>query len=418
MPKAPKSLSSSQERALKLLKGDRNIFVTGAAGTGKSFLLQEFLRTQTRETFPVLASTGVAAILLGGRTFHSFFGLGIFEGGIQESIERALKNYPLKLRLQKTDGVVIDEVSMLSGPALQAAEAVARRARGDSRPWGGMRVVAVGDFAQLPPVNPHVPRREWAFLDPVWEKTNFENLILKEVFRTQEQKFLRVLNEVREGSVSEEVAEFLDDRKRPVPAGFDGTRLFARRENVENFNLQRLEGIRSQVISFMTTYAGKEKEIEKFKRYAPVPEILVLKKGALVMFRQNDIDGRWVNGSLGTLVELSGETLTVKLVSGEEVEVDRVDFTLLDADGKPVVVANNFPLNLAWAVTIHKAQGATLDKALIDLRRLWEPGQAYVALSRVRTSAGLFIEGWNFSSIIADPEVIRFHRASAGGSGL
>lgn len=407
--KSRNTLSASQEFALNLLKSKANVFLTGAAGTGKSFLLQEFLCGQNRDKFPVLASTGVAAILLGGRTFHSFFGLGIFEGGMKVAIERALKNYPLKLRLQKTEGVVIDEVSMLSGPALEAAETVARRARGDSRPWGGLRVIAVGDFAQLPPVNPHSARREWAFLDPVWERTGFDNLVLKEVFRTQEQKFLRVLNEVRDGSVSEEVAEFLTDRTRPLPAGFDGTRLFARRENVENFNLQRLEDLRTPVSSFPTIYRGKEKELEKFKRYAPVPELLILKKGALVMFRQNDLDGRWVNGTLGTVRGLSEETLEIRLLNGEDVEVERCDFTLLDADGSPVVVANNFPLNLAWAVTIHKAQGATLDKAQVDLRRLWEPGQAYVALSRVRTSAGLFVEGWNTSSIIADPEVIRFN---------
>jgi len=167
MAKTKPTLNAEQTEALEILKSQGNIFLTGAAGTGKSFLLKQFLREATDEEIPILASTGAAAILVGGRTFHSFFGLGIFEGGISATIERAVENKRLVKRINETDTFVIDEVSMLSGPTLRAAETIARRVRKNSRPWGGMRVIAVGDFAQLPPVNPFSQTKEWAFLDEV-----------------------------------------------------------------------------------------------------------------------------------------------------------------------------------------------------------------------------------------------------------
>ncbi|OFZ22301.1 MAG: hypothetical protein A2X94_02290 [Bdellovibrionales bacterium GWB1_55_8] len=403
------NLSADQERALQILDGEENVFLTGAAGSGKSYLLREFLKNRNPEKFPVLASTGAAAILVGGRTFHSFFGLGIMEGGREATLQRALSNKRLLKRLQKVDGVVIDEVSMLSGPTLALAEEIAREARDDLRPWGGLRVIAVGDFAQLPPVNVF-GGKEWAFLDSVWHRSGFVPAILNEVMRTSEHRFLAVLNAVRNGEVDESVADFLTERSVPPPSADDVTRLFARREDVERYNLARLAELRGDTETFITVYSGKEREVERFQRQAPVPDTLSLKNGALVMMRLNDPEQRWVNGSLGRVHEMSSEKLWIRLLNGKDVEIERVDFTLLDADGKPVATANNFPVILAWALTIHKAQGATLDRMCVDLRRLWEPGQAYVALSRVRSEQGLYIEGWHPRSIFSDPVVTQFYR--------
>src|SRR5262245_52435234 len=176
-----KTLNADQEQALEALQGTGNVFLTGAAGSGKSFLLRHYLRDRDPELFPVLATTGAAAILVGGRTFHSFFGLGIMEGGERATVERALRNRRLVRRLKKTEAVVIDEISMLAGTTLRAAEQIAREARGNTRPWGGLRVVAVGDFCQLPPVNAWGSGKEWAFLDPTWTKSEFEPAILREI---------------------------------------------------------------------------------------------------------------------------------------------------------------------------------------------------------------------------------------------
>jgi ATP-dependent exoDNAse (exonuclease V) alpha subunit len=404
-------LNTEQQYSLELLKSEHNIFLTGAAGTGKSFLLKHYMREIDSDDLPILASTGAAAILVGGRTFHSFFGLGIFEGGIQATIERAVDNKRLTKRLKETHGIVIDEVSMLSGPTLRAAETIARRVRGSGAPWGGMRVIAVGDFAQLPPVNPFSAKKEWAFLDEVWEKSQFMNVQLQEIMRSSGEHFLKVLNQIRDGNVTPDVTKFLNQKAKNLPEDFDGTRLFARKENVESYNFQHLEKLDGDSRAFVTIYSGKEREIENFKKNAPIPDVIHLKEGALVMLRQNDVERQWVNGSLGHIEEMSDDKLTIKLLKGRVVEVEKAEFTLLDADGNAVVSARNFPITLAWAVTIHKAQGSTLDRIWVDIRRLWEPGQAYVALSRVTDPDGLSVEGWDARSIFTDPAVRQFHQS-------
>jgi hypothetical protein len=439
----------SQQRAFEVLTGtEDNVFLTGVAGSGKSFLINRFFRhldeaaklqpkaekgdKQAGRGFPVLASTGAAAILVGGRTFHSFFGLGILEGGVSATIERAVNNSRLCKRLNTTDGVVIDEVSMISGTVLRAAEGICRRARKSQAPWGGLRVIAVGDFAQLPPVNPHwntsqgdrgglgsgmaaAPLRDWAFLDPAWGDAMFVPAVLPETMRTSEPELLHALNCVRSGRLDPKTAQFLNSRCVPPPGDFDGTRLFGRRVDTERFNLEKLGQIAEKLETFNTVYTGKDKSIEDFKKNAPVPECLQLKEGALVMIRQNDPEGKWVNGSTGHLRKISKDKLGIELVSGRDIELEPTTFQMLDAEGLPVASATNFPVNLAYAMTVHKAQGATLERMCVDLRGLWEPGQAYVALSRARGAGGLFIEGWNARSIIVDPVVEAFHRQIALG---
>lgn len=407
------TLNSDQSAALKSLQGIENVFLTGAAGTGKSYLLKEFLKGKSSEQYPVLASTAAAAILLGGRTFHSFFGIGIMEGGYQATLERALKNRKLKKRLKDSYVVVIDEVSMLSGTHIKIAEEISRKHRGKENPWGGLRVVAVGDFSQLPPVNPYSKSREWAFLDYTWQKSGFNVHDLKQVMRSKDQGFLEVLSQVRRGEMTEEVRRFLDSRVMDPGPDFEGTRLFSRRMDVESYNLGKLSEIDEREYVFETEFSGKESDIEKFKKNVPIPEVLRLKCGALVMFRQNDNDGKWVNGTQGILCGVNDDTLMVELIENgrdeRRVEVPRTDFTMLDGDGMPVAKANNFPIQLAWGITIHKAQGTTIDHACMDLRNLWEPGQAYVALSRVRSPKKLVLTGWDQKSIFADPEVIKFY---------
>ncbi len=402
----PAQLNEDQQAAIEILQGDSNVFLTGAAGSGKSFLMRHYLRNQD---IPTLASTGAAAILVGGRTFHSFFGLGIMEGGVTATVDRVLKNKRVVKRLRDTSAVVIDEISMISGPTLRAAEMIVRKIRGNSTPWGGLRVVVVGDFAQLPPVNPHAKEKEWAFLDEVWEQSDFQSVQLTKVMRTQDREFLEVLNSVREGIVTDQVREFLDSRVVPNPEG-DLTRLFSHRGDVENYNLSKLNQIEGPTHSFKTVYTGKEKDIESFRKHSPIGDELHLKKDALVMLRQNDHEGRWVNGSLGRIESISPKALRINLLTGYHVEIEMADFTMLDAEGIPVVTATNFPVSLAWAMTIHKAQGTSLDRMLVDLRKVWEPGQAYVALSRARDPKGLFIEGWSERLIFADPSVTQFHK--------
>src|SRR3989344_2635043 len=188
------AFTSCQAKGLHVLERHGNVFLTGAAGTGKSFLLQHYLAGKPTESFPIVASTGVAAVLVGGRTFHSFFGLGILEGGPDATVLRALRSRKLIDRLNCACCVIIDEVSMLSGTMLKVAETIARRARGSGDPWGGLRIIAVGDFAQLPPVTPDNKDKDWAFLHHVWQESDFQPALLSTVMRTQDIEFLTILN--------------------------------------------------------------------------------------------------------------------------------------------------------------------------------------------------------------------------------
>jgi hypothetical protein len=392
------------------MSSHENVFLTGGAGSGKSTLLSHYLR-ESKVTYPVLASTGAAAVLVGGRTFHSFFGLGIMEGGPTAAVDKALKNRRVVSRLRKANGIVIDEISMIPGVALAAAEKIAREARGKKQiPWGGLRIIAVGDFGQLPPVTRPGQRRDWAFLDRVWQTTGFVPAVLDEIVRTTDSDFLDVLNSVRHGVVNEGVRDFLENRTREVPDDFDGTRLYSRRDATERENLANLEKIPGKAVAFETVYSGESKYRDTIRNNAPVPETIALKEGALVMLRQNDPQERWVNGTLGHVRNIGKGTLDIQLLkNGKFVEIEPYTFDHLDAEGEKVASATNFPVTLAYATTIHKAQGMTLDKMSVDLRALWEPGHAYVALSRVRTARELYIEGWSPKSIIVDPEVSRFH---------
>lgn len=405
-------LSPCQERALEKLAGNGNVFLTGVAGSGKSFLLRRFLADKDPKEYPILASTGAAAILVGGRTFHSFFGLGIMDGGAARAVSLALTNSRVRSRVRKATAVIIDEMSMLSGEALAAAEEIARGSRRSDEPWGGLRVIAVGDFAQLPPVARYGERRSWAFQNPVWEWTNFEPAILQTIMRQEEAGFLSVLNSVRGGRCDEAVQEFFEDRALRDDGSLQGTRLFPRKDATARFNEERLAELPGTVEEFATEYTGNAQSVNVLKKQAPIEEILRLKEGALVMLRQNDPIGRWVNGSLGTFLGLTSQgQAEIQLMRGTRVKVEQAVFTLSDAEGNPVATAKNFPINLAWASTIHKAQGSTFDRLIVDLTRLWEPGHAYVALSRVRSPDGLFLTGWSANSVRVAPEVVRFHQS-------
>ncbi len=400
-------LTKCQKEALPVLQSDRNVFLTGHAGTGKSYLISHYLEAwPDRQEVPILASTGVSAVLIGGRTFHSFFGLGTMQGSPVAVAERALSNKNVRYRVRRAHTVVVDEVSMLPGDALGAAEAVARVARKSDEPWGGLRLIVVGDFAQLPPVS-RTGERPWAFANPVWQESAFEPVILKTVVRSGDAKYTAFLEEIRKGQSSPEVAEFLNGRSK-VPKDFDGTRLYPLRVPTEKFNRECLEELPGREWKFPTLYSGSKADAETMARTAPVPEVLHLKEGARVMIRVNDPKLRYVNGSVGRVVSVEEKEIMVRL-GHTTMEFEPEIFSLLDGDGNVRATARNFPLSLAWASTIHKAQGASLEAVLLDLHGLWEPGQAYVALSRVRSGRDVFVSRWSPESIHSDPLVRKFY---------
>lgn len=382
-------LTSRQQVGLTELLGDENVFITGGAGTGKSTLINQWISMEPR-FHAICASTGVAAVLINGCTFHSFFGLPPWQADANALAAAALKK-PLEL-LRSVNAVVIDEVSMLDGTLFAAADKVAKAIKGNREPFGGMRVVVVGDFFQLPPVK----KKLWAFESKAWQECDFLHINLTEFVRQSDADFLSVLNDVRLGECTPRVEKFLNSR---VGKADDSVpRVHARNADVDKFNRGKLSKLTTKIVAIPTEYSGYEDVRDKF----PIPKVLELKPGALVMIRRNG-EG-YVNGTLGTFVDEG----IVDTANGR-IYLDKVRFEYRNGNNKVVASATNYPLSLAWATTIHKSQGATLDRGLLELSNLWEAGQAYVALSRIKTPDGVFISGWDKGSIMADKAVKKYY---------
>lgn len=406
-------LTPSQVYALKALKSNRNVFITGGAGTGKSHVLRQHVQNLSSQSFPILASTGAAAVLVGGRTFHSFFGLGIMEGGPLPTLDRAKRDKRLLKRLKKTVGVIIDEISMISGDALGVAERICRFARDSEAPWGGLQVVAVGDFAQLPPVSAGRDY-DWSFLSPTWGLTDFLSVQLRTNLRCGDDLYCKWLECVRLGALPDDFRSFLNSKvvsDEEVPVEI--TRLFSRRDQTQRYNLMRLHENPRELMTFASEYFGSDSAVERLKKTSVLPDELHLKLGAKVMILQNDPRQRWVNGSLGKVADASDSVLMIELETGRMVELEKSSFHLLDPEGATLASVTNFPVQLAYAMTIHKSQGATMNALRVDLRRLWDPGQAYVALSRLRSADGLYLDGWDENSFHVSPQVRAFYAQMA-----
>ena len=403
-------LSKEQKLALELCQSGENIFLTGGAGSGKSFVVKEFMQKLDPKEMPILASTGAAAVLLGGRTFHSFFGLGIMEGGPQATLNRVMKDSKTMKRLRHVEGVIIDEISMIPGEALRVAEALAQQAKESTLPWGGLRIIAVGDFGQLPPVTKYGQKRDWCFLTDTWQKTDFQNCALHFNQRIQDDEFLKVLADVRDGNLSALARSFLEEHTQDHDEDHPGTRLFPRRDLSENYNQKKLAEIPEDEYVVDSIYIGEQRYIDILAKSAPVPAQLKLKVGCRILFLKNDPQKKYVNGTRGTLVHHESDHLIVRKDNGREIKAEKISFALLDADGNVKASVIQYPVNLAYATTIHKSQGATLDELWCDLGSLWEPGHAYVALSRLREPSGLHIVRWSPRSFIVDPAVQKFYK--------
>lgn len=248
-------------------------------------------------------------------------------------------------------------------------------------------------------------------MQSTWKHTSFVPFQLTQNLRTQNTEFLDVLNQVRQGTVSDFVRDFLNQRKKNPKSELKNiTRLYPRRYQTQSYNKKRLDEIESDLKVFPSIFWGKERAVEQLKKHSPLAEHIELKEKALVMLRSNDPIGRWVNGTTGWVEDFKEDHIFVRLKeSNALVKVEPMTFSLLDAEGEPVASVTNYPLSLAYSTTIHKAQGMTLDGAIINLKSLWEPGQAYVALSRVKDPKSLYIEDWSPNSIKTDPIVMKFY---------
>lgn len=388
-----------QQLALEILLTGESAFVTGPAGTGKTFLINQFIRLAKAEGkhVSVTATTGLAATHLGGTTIHSWSGIGIHDqlpGGFADHISKGRREI-----IEKTDILVIDEISMLHDYRLDMVDEACRLVRKQpDTPFGGIQVVMCGDFFQLPPVNRDAARqggfvvgsRAWAELDPVI-------IYLDRQYRQREgDALLDILTSMRANDLRRRHAEQLLARVDAALPTETIAELYTTNVDVDRMNEQQLAALSGDEVLYQQHTTGAANYVESLSRSVLAPEVLTLKQGALVMAVKNDASRRYVNGSTGTVIgfEPGTDYPIVEFRSGKTVTMMPDTWELRDGDKKRASISQ-LPLRLAWAVTVHKSQGMTLDAARIDLRRAFVPGMGYVALSRVKSLDQLYLMGIN-----------------------
>lgn len=404
----------TQQRALEIMQTGVNVFLTGAPGSGKTHTIRtyiEWLRDHDIEP-AITASTGVAATHIHGMTLHSWAGLGITDHFSPYEIDRIASKEQVAKRIQKAKVLIIDEISMLSGTVFDALDAICRQVRGDTHPFGGLQVVLVGDFFQLPPIAKQGSRVPFSFESNAWKSLNLLTCYLTEQHRQDDGQFLSLLGAIRSGSFAEDEAELLQERaiaKDAIPEGV--SRLYTHNADVDTLNSAQLAGLSGKSKTFVMESGGRAPLVESLKRGCLSPEKLILKEGAIVMCTKNSSSLGYVNGTLGEVIgfDSSDGYPIIRTLDDREITIPPAEW-VVEEDGKVRASISQIPLRLAWAITVHKSQGQSLDAAAMDLSRAFEYGQGYVALSRVRTLDGLYLLGWSAQALAVHPLVERNDR--------
>lgn len=400
-----------QGLALEIMLDGHSVLLTGPAGSGKTYVLNEFVRRAKRQGkyVAVTATTGLAATHLGGSTIHSWSGIGIHDhipDGFYDNMPAGRRD-----TIIGTDVLIIDEISMLHDYRLDMVDQVARHVRRDDRPFGGIQVILCGDFFQLPPVT-RGQQDEGRFVvhSATWEELDPVICYLNEQHRQDDDAFSEILNALREDDIRRRHAELLLSRQGVELEG-EATELHTTNADVDAINAIRLQQLPGEAHSYHMQTTGSQNYVETLKRACIAQEDLVLKKGAFVMCIKNSQEKKYANGTLGVVVDFEQGTdyPIVKLRDGRKMTMTPESWELRDGEKKRAGLTQ-LPLRLAWAITIHKSQGMTLDAARIDLRRAFVEGMGYVALSRVRRLETLSLAGINRMALKVSPDALEIDR--------
>ncbi len=388
-----------QALALEIMLSGKSVFLTGPAGAGKTYILQQFIKLARHDgkSISVTATTGLAAMHLGGTTIHSWSGIGV-----QDELPPHFDEHIAKGRrdiIEKTDVLIIDEVSMLHDFRLDMVDDVCRSVRRKPDiPFGGIQVIMSGDFFQLPPINRGDSRAGgFVVTSNAWDDMQPVICYLEEQHRQNDNALLEILTAFREGDVRRHHAETLLERVDAQPEDTSNlTELHTVNIDVDTINNRKLQQLEGDELSYSQTTTGSENYVENLQRSVLAPNVLNLRVGALVMAVKNSSERKYVNGSIGTVIEFEkgSEYPVVEFQSGKTVTMAPDTWELRDGDKKRASITQ-IPLRLAWAITVHKSQGMTLDAARIDLRKAFVPGMGYVALSRVKNLDNLYLHGIN-----------------------
>lgn len=398
----------TQGEALMILKTGANVFLTGEPGSGKTHTINtfvEWLRNSGIEP-TATAATGIAATHVGGMTLHSWSGIGISESLSRADVDRIASKEHIARRIQKAKVLIIEEISMLSAATFEMADAVCREVRRVDKPFGGLTVILVGDFFQLPPIS-RGGEVKFAYASVVWRDLSLLTAYLTDQYRQDDTEFLGVLSAIRSGNVEEFHYEELMTRHRdPAELPLDAPKLFSHNADVDRINAAELAKLKGTAKKFNMNSKGKDSFVEGLKRGCLSPETLELKEGAAVMFTKNSPQGKFVNGTLGVVIGWGADGMPiVQTKDGLNITTEPMEWQL-EEQGKVRASISQIPLRLAYAMTVHKSQGMSMDAAIIDLSKAFEYGQGYVALSRVRRLSGVFLIGMNARALEVHPEIL------------
>jgi len=412
------------KKIINLIRSGENVFITGHAGTGKSYILRK-LKEKYKKALTITSTTGIAAVNVKGQTLHSWAGVGLCRNTLAATVDK-IKGRPSQYRqILKCKMLAIDEISMLNIETLEYVNSVLKLIRENDSPFGGIQVIFIGDFFQLPPVEKdNTIEKRYCFESPVWADLNLKNVVLQKSYRQSEKKFIKALSDMRTNKLTDEDIELLCTRN----IDYDTTdsnmlHIFSTNEEANRYNSAKFNELDEPARVFTArdgVYRGKElvyedltdKEnfiLEFFNKNCRAEKEIILKTGSKVMLLVNmDFDRGLINGACGTIREFNENSINIDFDNGVNANIPIHEFEYYYNDAV-AAIRLQYPLKLAYGITIHKSQGMTLDKLVVDCERIFERGQVYVAMSRVKNLDGLYLKNFNPNKVLVDSKVAEFY---------
>lgn len=399
----------TQETALAILKTGANVFLTGEPGAGKTYVINKYIDwlEAAQISVAVTASTGIAATHIGGMTIHSWSGVGARDTLSAYDLDQIVSREKLVKRLKKNKVLIIDEISMLDGKLLDMVDIICKKIRNSNEAFGGLQVVCVGDFFQLPPVTRQGDVLRYAFESRAWGNLNPLVCYITEQYRQADELLIGLLGSIRKGEIEEEHYTLLNEQTTIAYEGIEPTRLYTHNADVDVVNAAKLAELKSTSKTYKMSARGNKIYHESLARNCLSPAILELKEEAMVMCTKNNFEAGYVNGTLAKVVgfdSYAGHPI-IETADKRRITIEPVTWELAE-EGKILASIEQLPLRLAWAITVHKSQGMSLDAAEVDLSKSFVYGQGYVALSRVRSLSGLKVLGMNANALMVEPKII------------